>query len=369
MTNQPTDSGKGRYTPRHLKKTEKKRLPKPLRALLILVLVVAVLGAAAAGSYFVMYKLGQRSLLQYDNLQLTLPQDDKQVLTYDDGQTLTYQGKTYRLNTNLTTVLFMGIDKKSLAEDAVLGDGGQADAILLVGMDTVTGKTTLLHISREAYAQVDTYTGDGQFLETRLEQLCLSYAYGNGKDTSAENTVKSVSRLLYGMPIGAYLALDLDGVLAANEAVGGVTLKSISELKLPGNRMLHVGDEIELHGEDCDRYIRYRDTSVLDSNQERMLRQRQYVTEFAKVVTKKSRQNLTFPVDLYKQLTPYTASDLDLSDVTFLSTCYLRHGASFNLRTLKGETGKLNGSAVFYVDQEDLLQAVIEMFYLPVEES
>ena len=48
-------------------------------------------------------------------------------------------------------------------------------------------------------------------------QLCLSYAYGDGKAKSAENTANSISRILYVVPITKYFALDLNGIAHLND--------------------------------------------------------------------------------------------------------------------------------------------------------
>lgn len=370
----------GRYEGKHLRKKEKKPRKHPvLRVFGIIFLCLALIAAACGVTYYILYRSGRASMLVYDreDISVTLPtqqvpeseaEQPARPLTPDDGRTVLYDGHTYRLNTNLTTILFLGVDKRELAEDAVSGEGGQADAVMLIAMDTETGKTKLLCISREAYAQVDVYSAGGSFIGTRSEQLCLAYAYGDGKKTSCENMRRSVSRLLYGLPIGKYLALDMDGVVAANEAVGGVTLTSISDLKLyESGRELHAGEEITLHGRDAEAYIRARDHAKLESNLERMERQKQYMLEFAKLVTTRSKEDLTTPVTLFSALSPYMETDLSLSDVAFLSTCYLQNGAAFDFRSVDGTADRLNGSPVYYLDDEDLFEAILDVFYLKEE--
>lgn len=367
MTNEQTDRA---YEGKFVKKGGEKPPKKPhrvLRVFGIVLLALVVLAAAAAGTYYYMYSQGKKNMLSYDNVSVSFPQDEKQVVMPDDGNTLVYKGETYHLNTNLTTILFMGVDKKALEEDAVIGTAGQADAIVLAAMDTVTGETKLVSISREAYAQVDVYSIEGYFVNTTFEQLCLAYAYGDGKTTSCENTVNSVSRLLYGLPISSYVSLDLDGIIVANDSIGGVTVQSISDLTLSDGSWLHKGDRIHLMGKETERYIRSRDQEQLDSNLERMDRQKQYLIEFAKIVTSQAKKDLTVPVNLFNTLQPYMATNLTTSDVAFLSTCYLQHGARFDFQSIDGTIGKLNGSAVYYLDDEDLFETVVDVFYVKDE--
>lgn len=290
-----------------------------------------------------------------------LPQD----AILNDGSSIVYQGHRYVLNKNLTTVLFLGVDH-DIEKEKVVGDGGQSDVILLLGIDSSTGRTTVLNITREAYAQVDLYSVDNVFLRTENLQITLAYAYGDGRESSCENAMRSVSRLLYGLPISSYLAIDMDGIQAANEAVGGVTVKSLIDMPLSDGGKLSEGASIQLHGKDLDRYIRTRGGGV-ESNAARMERQRQYMTEFSKLVVAESKKDLSFPVDLFSALAPYMVTDLTIQDVTFLSSTFLRHGAEFTLRSIDGSYDLLHDNAVCYLDETDLFEAVLQVFYLRVD--
>ena len=287
------------------------------------------------------------------------------VLRLNDGTTIVYQGHTYELNRDLTTILFLGVDH-DIEETQTVGKGGQSDVILLIGLDTKTGQATVLNIPRDACAQVDLYSVGGYYLRTEKIQITLAYAYGDGQHTSCENVVRSVSRLLYGLPISSYLALDMKGIDAANEAVGGVTVKSLIDVTMPDKTEVHEGDVIELHGKNLDRYIRARGQD-LEANARRMERQKQYVTEFSKLAVAKSRESLTFPVDLFSSLAPYMVTSLDIPSVTFLSTTFLNNSAVFDFRDLKGSFDKLNGSSVCYLDEVDLFEAVLQVFYTQVD--
>lgn len=367
MTSPQTDrSYEGKFVKKAAQQPQKKH--RGWKIFGIVLLSLAILVSAAAATYYIMYRHGQKNMLTYDNVSVSFPQDKKEVVIPKDSNTLVYKGETYRLNPNLTTVLFMGVDKKGeLPDDAMIGAAGQADAIILAAIDTKTGKTKLVSISREAYAQVDVYSIEGYFVETAYEQLCLAYAYGDGKKTSCENVIRSVSRLLYGLPISSYVSLDLDGIIVANDAVGGITVESISDVALYDGSWLHKGDRLHLMGRDTESYIRYRDKSQLDSNLDRMARQKHYLIEFAKQVTAQAKKDLTVPLTLFQTVKPYMATNLTVSDVTFLSTCYLQHGARFDFQSIDGTIGELNESAVYYLDDEDLLETVVDVFYIKDE--
>ena len=301
----------------------------------------------------------------YNELPSSEPEEDY-IVRLNDGTTIVYQGRTYELNRNLATILFLGIDHK-IQEAEMVGLGGQSDVILLIAMDTKTGKTRILNISRDTYAEVEAYAADGVYMGTKPLQITTAFAYGNGKETSCENAVRSVSRLLYNLPIRSYLALDMNGIQAANEAVGHVTVNALDDIEMTDGTKFKKGDPIELQGRWLDRYLRTRSKEVVDANAKRMERQVQYVKAFSKLVVEKSKASISFPVDLFSALAPYMVTNLDIPDVTFLSSTFLSHGAEFTLRGITGTYGVLNSTAVLYPDELDLFEAVLELFYLPVD--
>ena len=372
-----------RYTGRFTaaKKNTARRITGGTLALLILLLSLARIGAEALKllAYADIFIGGGRMLIYGDVHNVDMGDSvngvpivdevptgsDDYILRLNDGTTIVYQGHTYELNRDLTTVLFLGIDHE-ITETDVIGTGGQSDVILLIALDTKTGETTVLNIPRDTYAQIDIYTIDNKYAGVSFEQITVAYAYGNGRETSCENTIRSVSRLLFGLPVSSYLAVDMKGIQAANEAVGHVTLNSLIDVTMTDGVTFKQGDAIELQGAYLDRYIRTRGQE-LDANAKRMERQMQYVTEYAKLAVAKSSQDLTFPVDLFSALAPYMVTNLDIPDVTFLSSTFLNHGASFSFRGLSGTYGKLYGSSVYYLDETDLFEAVLQVFYTRID--
>ena len=308
---------------------------------------------------------GDRSLTIVDGYSGQRPEGDF-VLSYDDGTKVEYDGHTYLLNRNLTTILAMGIDRAITEETKLHGNGGQSDVLMLIGIDTETGQTNILNISREAYSQVQVYSGDGSLIRTEWLQICLAYAYGDGREKSCENAKQSVSRLLYDLDIQSYLAVDLVGILKANEAVGGVTVDSLVDVTMPDGTVVHKGDRIELHGKNAERYIRTRGQEI-DANAPRMERQKQYITEFSKLVVSKSRSDLTYPATLFSSLSDYMVTDMEITDVTALARCFISNDAKINFINVRGTYGLLNGTSVCYLDEIDLFEAILQVFYQRVD--
>lgn len=340
-----------------------------------LVLITLVfLFVIAVDRYFAYHnKRGKEQLVvNPDNVSIHPPTDEEKTVTVaEDGKTVTYKGSKYRLNENLATILFMGIDRTNLTDVELYGSGGQADSVLLIVLDTKTGVTKIINISREAYADIELFSGEGQSLGFSRRQLCLAYAYGDGREQSCENMVRAVSRLLYDMPVMKYIALDMEGVVTANDAIGGVTLTSLNDMKMPDGRYVHAGDEITLRGENCERYIRKRETQELDSNGDRMARHVQYVRAFSSTLMQQAGSDFRVITNLYDKVTPYLVSDLDTSDVVFLAQWFVEHRPDFQVLNIDGTydllevSGKEN--AVYYLDETSLFETVLDVFYLPVE--
>ena len=140
----------------------------------------------------------------------------------------------------------MGIDN--------IGENGQADALVFVVLDSESGKVLFVNISRDSMVEVNKYNVKGQYLGTEEMQVCLSYAYGDGKEQSCMNTVESVSRLMYGMPIHAYAAIDYEGIEVLNDVFGGVTAQVLEDLTFV-NPALQEGKIVTLDGQQAHSYV------------------------------------------------------------------------------------------------------------------
>ncbi len=369
------------------KKPLHKRIAKVLLILLVILLSIALIAAA---TYFILYKIGQSSMLDYDDVTVNFPQPSEsieqpstqplsetastepttepdRVLVYDDGKTVSYKGQTYQLNEKISTVLFIGVDRDQIEGGETHGNGGEADCVMLIAIDTETGKTKIVNISRETYAQVDIYSASGKYLESRSTQLCRAYAFGDGGELSCENTVRSVKRLLYGLPIHSYVALDMRFIGAATDAVDGITLTVLSDIIIKGNTIMREGEERTLWGENAELYVRYRNKQLLESNNLRMERQKQYIGLFMQKALQKTKGDLTTVLDLYNAMSQYMTTDLSIADVTFLLTCFLENGASFQFKGIEGTLGRMDINAVFYPDETSMYETLLDVYYTPVE--
>ncbi len=357
----PSSSRKTSKKPRSVKRTI-------LRILLIFLIVIVSLALIATGTVLVLRHIGKNQMLDTQNAVLSAPQeliDDSSVAISSDGRTVTYNGETYVFNENRTNILCVGTDKEALGtEDDVVGTGGQADAIFILSIDTETGEIDAVAIPRDTLVDVDIYNADGKFVRTENTQICLSYAYGDGKDSSCLNTVKSASRLFYGIPINTYAAIDLSAIATLNDAVGGVSVTLREDFKRNDGTFAKAGQTITLVGDEAERFVRERDVEVLDSNMARMERQKQFLTAFFSKAISAASEDIGVPLALFDKVSGNSVTNLNSSRITYLATTLVTNHQPLVFHSVAGEVIKgEDGYAEYKADYKTLYEKVLEVFY------
>lgn len=337
---------------------------------IILIIVLLILSGVAVFQAAKAY--GKKSMTGNGDeaVQKTAPEMESVVLE-DEGETVVYKGKKYHYNENITGILCMGVDNKEEAtEDTVVGSAGQADMLMLAVLDTESGKVSLWNISRDSMTEVDIYNVDGEYVRTETMQACLAFGYGDGKESSCENTVRAVSRLLYGMPIQSYAVINMSAIRPLNDAVGGVEVTIHEEDILPSK--FKAGTTVLLQGDDVETYVRSRRTEMpdeaIDTNNNRMARQRQYMMNFIQKALQMTKEDVTTPVRLFKiaQEEGDMTTNLNLSKVVYLTEIVTKvNFTEDSFRTVPGEVIAGEKYAEYYVDDEALYEMIINTFYVP----
>lgn len=343
----------------------KKPKRKAWRALRVVLLVLLGIAIVLGTSYFVLFQVGKGRMQPKTGIISAPVGESDPAAEGNDGRTIKYNGVTYQLNENVVTILCIGTDiKKATDETGIIGENGQADAIFLQTIDVETGKAVIIAISRDAMADVDVYSMSGRFIRTDNKQICLAYAYGEDKKTSCDNVVKSVSRLLYGMPIKNYCAIDMIPLGLINDAVGGVTVQALEDIKLRDG-LVKKGETITLKGEDARTYVQTRNTALLDSNMPRMKRQQQYLMAFAKRALSMTKKDVATPVKLFNKFSKYVTTNLDASKITYLTTSVLanNYDGEIDFRMVQGKVIQGEKYAEFVVDEAALYELVLDVFY------
>ena len=335
-----------------------------LRTALVIFAVLAVLALVAVSVWYALYWRGRVSLFENDN-SIDTPEslvDNAE----EDGKLITYKGETYRYNESAVSLLFMGVDKSDINADGGYGKNGQADSLFLAVMDTDNGAVKIIPLSRESMVDINLYDANGTFLGIEQRQLCLAYAYGADAAEGCENTIRSVGRMLYGMPINGYVAIDFDGVKALNKAVGGVEVSVLEDIEIyheGAHHNLVKGQKTRLNDITVLPYVQRRGNDV-GANDRRMQRQKQFLDEFIGVTAKNVKKNFTLLEKYYNAVKPYAVSDLSLSKITYLTGTYLVGGQpAVEYLSVTGESKLVGEHVAFYPDQESLYETVLTAFY------
>ena len=248
------------------------------------------------------------------------PSADRKKETEEDNlssDVVTVDGKKYRLNTDIQTILFMGIDKEAKAEiNNSPGENGQSDSLNLLILNNAEKTAKILQISRDSMVDIDIYGVAGDKLMTEPGQIALQYAYGDGEERSCLLTAEKVSDLLYGIRVNSYCSLTLEGMVRATDAIGGITL-TVPEDYTAIDSAFSKGAVVELNGELAEKYVRTRDINVLDSNVQRMERQSQFMN--ALIEKLRSIEDKNQYVSIYQDMEQYMVTDLTVDEIMKLS--------------------------------------------------
>ena len=340
--------------------TEKpKKKKKGLKILLVLLLIFFLLIAVAAGTFFVLQQKGKQ-MVSYEDATI---QAVEEAEVENDGKTVYYNGKKYRLNENITSVACLGIDKEKLGTMGnAIGTGGQADTNMVLALDTAAGRVSVIAIPRDIMVDIDLYTVDGEYVGSRREQLCLAYAYGDGKHTSCKNAVASIQRVLFGIPVNSYISLDIAGVAPLNDAIGGVTV--VPNETIEG---FVAGQAVTLHGGNAVTFVQERSFDT-NASLRRMERQVTYIKAFAAKAIKTAIKDFSVISRLYKTANRYSCTNVGLDNVTYLATTLMSKGVTeINTYSVPGEMKMGDKYAEFYMDTTAAYEMILEVFYEEVQ--
>ena len=328
------------------------------KVLISLACVFTALALIFAGITAFLIIRGQDELFT-DDVNITAP-DSVDALVQDGGQYIVYNGVTYKYNDKVTSLLFMGVDKRDLNDANDQGTGGQADVLVLMAMDFKNRKLTLLNVPRDTMTDVAIYSAGGYYTGTQKQQICLSYAYGDGKETSCTNTVASVKRLFYNIPVNTYYSLDLDGIAAVNDAVNGVDVISPETIN-----KFKEGEKYHLMGEDSERFVRARVHNTAEANNLRMKRQQVYAQSFMSKVMTEVRRNPSSAVTLFNESSPFSCTNLNPAKVTYIAQGIASHGAlNTGIITIPGKTSLNNNQMVeFNINEKEFYEQFLNVFY------
>lgn len=278
---------------------------------------------------------------------------------------ISYEGATYKYREEYINILCLGVDKEEAMDTRNDEDNsvGQADAIFLVSIDVKRDEIHVLSIPRDTMVNLYMYDGDGNYKGTRSGQLTLQYAYGNGQEFSAQLVSQRVAELLNYIPIHGYVAINLESLLAINEAIGGVDITMDEDYTLLDPAFTK-GATIHLEGQQLYQYIHGRDITVRGSSYTRINRMKQYMKAFyekAKVVL---AEDVSGIIPIFEAVEKDMVTSLTGTDIVYLATEAM--GSSFldeNMYWLPGEPVRGEMYEEYYPDQIAITEMILDLFY------
>ena len=268
---------------------------------------------------------------------------------------------------NLTTVLFLGLDKYQAPVDSLgyLNDQ-QADFLMLAVMDREAQVCDVLHLNRDTMTTIRRLGIGGKEAGRFVGQLALSHTYGSGGSDSCLNTVRAVSELLKGVNIDHYVALTMDAVGVLNDLAGGVSVEVLDDMTACDPALVK-GQTVRLQGDQALTYVRTRSGLPDSSNLRRMERQRQYLEALYGALMEKMRQDGDFLTRSLGSLAGSFRSDCTVNQLNDLgrdlSACTLHP-----FLTIEGEAVKGEEFMEYHADPEDLQRKIDLLFYEPGKE-
>ena len=171
-------------------KRKKKKIILKVILVILITLLVIVLAAGAAAWAFINGKLGQLKTETIDINNIGISDEVREEL------------QDYR------NIALLGIDSR--ADD--YGTGNRSDCIIIASLNQKTENIKLISVYRDTYVYV---MENGT---KRLDKITHAYSYGK-----AENALKSLNEAL-DLNIKEYVTVNFDAVVAAVDALGGVTI-------------------------------------------------------------------------------------------------------------------------------------------------
>lgn len=277
-------------------------------------------------------------------------------------------GEKYERNANIETVLLMGLDKFSEAVDnSSYSNDQQADFLMLYVLDNEAKTCKAIHLNRDTMVDMSILGVAGMEIGTVKQQLALAHTYGNGQNVSCRNTAGAVSNLLMGASIDHYISVTMDAVSVFNDMVGGVELEVLSDFTEVDDS-LKKGETVLLDGEHALNYVRGRQGVEDSTNNDRMIRQRQYLEALYNTTLKCVDSDEAFVFNAVRQLSEHIVSDCYVQDIEDLFD-RISNYEFLGFCNIEGKSVMGERYIEFYPDEEAVKKLAIELFYIPKNDA
>lgn len=228
-----------------------------------------------------------------------------------EALTMQYGGRTWTYREReLTNLLLIGVDWEESENTVSRRYAGQADFLFLITIDRENKIVSTLQLDRDTMADIRVYGPFGDYTGIQKTQICLSHAYGKSDAQNCENTVWAVSRLLGGIPIDGYITLDMSGITALNDALGGVTVTLEEDFSALDPEMTK-GATLTLRGMQAEIFVRSRMDVGDGTNVSRMQRQHTFIRSAEELLVQRMNEDMNYAGTLYDTLAGHMTTNIE----------------------------------------------------------
>ena len=348
---------------------EKKSInPLKITAIVLSTLAVLLVLAALGIGYLLWYSGGLRGSM-FSSRDNALPMQETQE-ALADADWIDEDGNAYNYRDDVISILLMGIDymgNEEVWDEDTVSNGGNADMLGLVILDTKTFEFSILYIPRDTIADVIAMDADGNYIDTVRANICTAHSYGDGKELSCQLTADAVSRLLMGAPVSRYAALHFDSIFTLNEILGGVRITFDSDCT-DLHSSFTVGNTVTLNNLYLSMLVTYRDYADVDGAYIRGMRIMNVLKAMFNQLKGTIMEDPTVALEIVNKLSAYLTTDLELSEITYLARNIGKMDfSSETVVRLQGETVMGEEYAEFHADPEWIHEFVVEKFCVPLQ--
>lgn len=275
-------------------------------------------------------------------------------------------GVTYEQKMDLTSLLMIGIDKKSTDEIKGYRDGGQSDLLLLLVIDHKGRTIRQLQIDRDTMTTVNVLGMFGNSAGSRVMQICLSHGYGMDRQERCKNSIKAVEGLLNCPEIDLYTEIPLDAIASLNDLLGGVTV-TLEDDFTAADPAMRKGATLTLTGEQAITLVRRRMDVADGTNEARMTRQREFMDAAVPLIRNKIDESSGFVTTMIDTLSPYLTTNMARGRmINEINRSY--HYEVEPVQYLSGEysIGE-DGFMEFHANEQSIVDFVLDAFYTKQE--
>ena len=233
----------------------------------------------------------------------------------------------------------------------------RTDTIMIMHYDPETKDTTLVSLPRDTKISQDVYEPQVIGRTAKLTEVHYDSQLAYDINTARDNLITTVKNFFGIYNINYYVSIDYNGFSAIIDAMGGVDVVPIYNMKYhdPVDNLeidFDKGTEYHLDGEDALKFVRWRkndagiDSETDGSDLGRIENQRYFISCFIDELS--SPLGIIKTPSLISKGCQYIKTDLPANKILVYALSMLKSGTdNLTSETLKGTTQNINGTDYF----------------------